>query len=51
MIAYMGDDSDEIDRLLQLQPDLFNVNEPFLVARRLTAADRQASDKQERQGA
>jgi glycerophosphoryl diester phosphodiesterase len=46
MIAYMGDDSDEIDRLLQLQPDLVNVNEPYLVARRLTAADRQ-----EKQGA
>lgn len=46
MIAYMGDDSDEIDRLLRLGPDLVNVNDPFLVARRLAAAD-----NQERQGA
>lgn len=35
MIAYMGADIEEIDRLLGLKPDLFNVNEPFLVARRL----------------
>jgi len=35
MIAYMGNDPREIDRLLQLRPDLFNVNEPFLVARQL----------------
>jgi glycerophosphoryl diester phosphodiesterase len=34
MIAYMGRDPDEIDRLLQLRPDLFNVNAPFLAARR-----------------
>ncbi|GAB2186093.1 hypothetical protein LAB1_34020 [Roseibium sp. LAB1] len=35
MIAYMGKDPAEIERLLALKPDLFNVNEPFLVARML----------------
>jgi len=35
MLAYMGKDPEELDRLLKLQPDLFNVNEPFLVVRRL----------------
>ncbi|WP_417708944.1 glycerophosphodiester phosphodiesterase [Roseibium aggregatum] len=35
MIAYMGKDPTEIERLLALKPDLFNVNEPFLVARML----------------
>ncbi len=35
MIAYMGNDPSEIKRLLALKPDLFNVNEPFLVARML----------------
>ncbi|WP_198338269.1 glycerophosphodiester phosphodiesterase family protein [Labrenzia sp. VG12] len=37
MIAYMGHDPEEIDRLLLLEPDLFNVNEPFRVARQLAA--------------
>ncbi|MEM5581459.1 glycerophosphodiester phosphodiesterase family protein [Roseibium sp. AS2] len=34
MIAYMGNDPEEMDRLLQLEPNLINVNAPFLVARR-----------------
>jgi len=40
MIAYMGRDPSEIDRLLLLEPDLFNVNEPFQVARRLGAGNK-----------
>lgn len=39
MIAYMGNDPEEIDRLLLLEPDLFNVNEPFRVARQLAARE------------
>ena len=31
MIAYMGEDPDVMASLLDLQPDLLNVNEPFLV--------------------
>lgn len=41
MIAYMGDAPDVILKLAGLQPDLFNVNAPFLV-RRLSA---QASER------
>ncbi|MBG6161583.1 glycerophosphoryl diester phosphodiesterase [Labrenzia sp. EL_195] len=31
MLAYMGDDLNVLSELAQLQPDLLNVNEPFLV--------------------
>jgi len=35
MVAYMGSDTEELVRLLDLQPDIVNVNEPFQVARLL----------------
>ncbi|PVB61408.1 glycerophosphodiester phosphodiesterase family protein [Labrenzia sp. 011] len=47
MIAYMGSDASEMERLLALEPDLFNVNEPFQVARLLAGleGDRGAASK------
>lgn len=41
MIAYMGSDTGEIDRLARLGPDLLNVNHPFETARRLAAVNRE----------
>ncbi|POF34153.1 glycerophosphodiester phosphodiesterase [Roseibium marinum] len=39
MVAYMGSDTAEMERLLGLQPDLVNVNEPFQVARLLAGKE------------
>ncbi|WP_156510470.1 glycerophosphodiester phosphodiesterase family protein [Labrenzia sp. OB1] len=39
MVAYMGSDPIEMERLLALDPDLVNVNEPFLLARLLAGKE------------
>ncbi|MES0810160.1 glycerophosphodiester phosphodiesterase family protein [Roseibium sp. SCPC15] len=36
MAAYMGSDPEIFDKLFQLQPDILNINEPFLVQRMLS---------------
>ncbi|WP_299476203.1 glycerophosphodiester phosphodiesterase family protein [uncultured Roseibium sp.] len=40
MVAYMGSDPNVFSELAQLQPDIFNVNEPFLARRILFEKDK-----------
>ena len=40
MVAYMGDDPEVFDRILDFRPDLFNLNEPFLFTRHALRARR-----------
>lgn len=40
MLAYMGSNPNVLTELIQLQPDLLNVNEPFLVRRMLVQSEK-----------